>query len=136
MEKLIALNISMYLHLFCEIITCAYIFIFSKKYDIIFVSYIFIIVILKLIFKYECIWSVFDKQIIDPTYVLGSDPKNYPFRKLYGDNHDYLLNIIGFLLLSELIYIFIRNKGNDSIRVLCLLNIAIIFYIEDKLKIF
>ena len=130
-QKEIILNISMYVHFLCEIFTCFYAFIFKSKYDIFFLSYFFVILVLKLCFKYECIWSVYDKKIMNPTYVLGSEPNNCPFRKIYGNSK--IVYIIGLLILIELIIIFLRNK-NIFIKYFTVINLLLILYIEFKIS--
>uniref|UniRef100_A0A6C0E3V5 Uncharacterized protein n=1 Tax=viral metagenome TaxID=1070528 RepID=A0A6C0E3V5_9ZZZZ len=133
MNKSIILKCSMYLHMICEFITCFYIFLFPKSFDLLFVIYLLVVVLLKLIFKYECIWSVLDKKLINPRYVLGSNPTYYPFRDyLYGN--DYIVIIIGLLIFYELFVIYFRNKGNNIIQTIVLINVAGIFFIEMKIK--
>jgi len=125
------LQVSMYSHLICEIITCFYIFIFSKKYDIYFVFYLFCIMILKLLFNYECIWTYYDKKMIDPNYKLGDDPGYYPFRDLYRS--DFIVNIVGLLILYSLVRIYMRNK-NSAIKYLTVTTLVMLFFIEAKIK--
>ena len=129
--KNVLLNISMYLHLICEILTCSYIFIFSKKYDIYFVFYLFCIMLLKLLFKYECIWTYFDKKMIDSNYKLGDDPGYYPFRDLY--RNDTIVNIVGLLILYSLGKIYLRNK-NPNIKYVTIATLMMLFFIEAKIK--
>ncbi len=127
----LVLNISMYSHLVCELFTCSYIFIFSKKYDIYFVFYLFCVMALKLIFNYECIWTYYDKKMIDPKYKLGDNPGYYPFRDLYGNNA--IVNIVGLLILYSLGKIYLRNK-NPNIKYLIIATLMMLFFIEAKIK--
>jgi hypothetical protein len=86
-----------------------------------------------MVFKYECIWSVFDKKLIDPQYELGSNPKYYPYRDyLYGN--DYIMIIIGLLIFYELFVIYFRNRGNNIIQTIVLINVVGIFFIEMKIN--
>jgi hypothetical protein len=131
MEKNVILNISMYSHLACEILTCFYVFIFKSKYDIYFLLYFLVILILKLIFHYECLWSVFDKKLINPDYVLGSEPSEYPFREIYGNKN--VMVIIVSLILIEFFIIFFRNK-NVWVKYLTIINFILVVYIELKIS--
>ena len=133
MNKSIILKCSMYLHMICEIITCFYIFLFPKSFDFLFVIYVLVVAILKLGFKYECIWSFFDKKMIDPRYELGSNPKYDPYRDyLYGN--DYILIVIGLLIIYELFVIYFRNKGNNIIQTLVLIEVVCFIFIEMKIR--
>jgi len=131
MESKNILYISMYFHMFCEIITCLYIYLFSKAYDLFFVGYILIVVLLKLLFKYECIWSVFDKKLINPNYKLGSDAKYSPFRDLYPSK--YIVILVGILIVYELFIIYYRNN-NNIIKSLCIIDMLFLFFIEGKIN--
>lgn len=119
------------IHMLCEFFLCLYVFIISKKFDIYYALYILLLIVLKLIFKYECIINYFDKKLIDPNYVLGSDIKYVPYkRKLYKDNQ-YFIFFINCLIILNLLIIFMRNK-NTIIKSICLFNIILWIFIEYK----
>jgi Ca2+/Na+ antiporter len=127
------LNISMYSHLLFELIFVFYIFIFPKKskYDFYLVIFVFFVFISKFIFKYECIWSYFDKKIKDNNYVLGSIPDSDPFRKLYIIPNAVL--IVGLIMIYTLIKIIIRNTS-IVVRFFGITTVIMALFIEAKIK--
>jgi hypothetical protein len=129
------LMISYVIHMLCEFFLCIYVFIIPKKYDIYYVLYITLLIILKLIFKYECIINYFDKKLIDPNYILGSNPKYVPYkRKLYNDNK-YFIFMINCLIVLNLLMIFMRNKSR-FVKTTCIFNIMMWIFIEYKTNTF
>ena len=129
------LMLSYVTHMLCEFFLCLYVFIMPKKYDIYYALYISLLIVLKLIFKYECIINYFDKKLIEPNYVLGSNPKYVPYKqKLYNDN-EYFISFINCLIILNLILIFSRNSSN-LIRILCVFNIIMWVFIEYKTQTF
>jgi len=129
------LMLSYVIHMLCEFFLCIYVFIIPKKYDIYYVLYITLLIILKLIFKYECIINYFDKKLIDPNYILGSNPKYVPYkRKLYNDNK-YFIFMINCLIVLNLLMIFMRNKGS-FVKTTCIFNIMMWIFIEYKTNTF
>jgi len=129
--KNVILTFSMYLHLLCEIITCFYVFIFKKTYDLYFLIYFLIVLILKLKFKNECIWSVLDKRLINKNYKIGSNPAYQPFREIYGNK--FILNIIGLLILIEFFIIFFRNT-NKLIKFIVILDFLLLIVVEFNIN--
>jgi len=122
-------------HMLCEFFLCLYVFIMPKKYDIYYALYILLLIILKLIFKYECIINYFDKKLIEPNYVLGSNPKHVPYKKtLYNDNKQFIF-FINFLIILNSLLIFMRNK-NNLIRIISVFNIIMWLFIEYKVCTF
>ena len=119
------------IHMLCEFFLCLYVFLLPQKFDIYYVLYILLLIILKLIFKYECIINYFDKKLIDPMYVLGSDPKYVPYKRtLYKDNQ-YFICFINCLIILNLFIIFIRNT-KINIKSICVFNIIMWIFIEYK----
>ena len=123
-------NVSKYSHFFMELMTLSYVFIFNVKYDIYFLLYMFLISTLKLLNKYECLWSVFDKKLDNPNYILGSKPHIHPFRDLYI--YEDLTKVVGIVLLINFAVIFYRNK-NVLIKIFSVINLLLIMYIEYKI---
>jgi hypothetical protein len=129
------LMLSYITHMLCEFFLCLYVFIIPKKYDIYYALYISLLILLKLIFKYECIINYFDKKLIESNYVLGSNPKYVPYKQtLYNDNK-YFISFINCLIILNLILIFSRNKSN-LIRIVCVFNIIMWVFIEYKTQTF
>ena len=122
-------------HMLCEFFLCVYVFIIPKKYDIYYVLYIFLLIILKLIFKYECIINYFDKKIIEPNYVLGSDPRHVPYKRMLYYDNQYFIFFINILIVLNSILIFMRNKSN-LIRTICIFNVVMWIFIEYKVCTF
>jgi len=128
----IYLKASYIIHMLCEFFLCAYAFIIPKQYDIFYALYILFLIVLKLIFKYECIINYFDKKILDPSYELGSDPSHVPYkRELYNDNLHFIFLINCFILLNLIILAY-RNSKNLSIQLICGFNIAYWIFLEYK----
>lgn len=125
------LMISYVTHMLCEIFLCIYVFILPKRYDRVYVLYILLLIVLKLFFKYECIINYFDKKIIDSTYVLGSNPKYVPYKKLLYRNNQYFIFFINCLILLNLLLIFMRNT-KLFIKNACIFNIIMWIFIEYK----
>jgi hypothetical protein len=100
-----------------------------QKYDIFYALYILLLIVLKLIFRYECIINYFDKKLLDSNYVLGSNPKFVPYKsKLYGDSPQ-LISFINCLIILNLIIIFSRNKSHFT-KLVCGFNIIMWVVIE------
>jgi hypothetical protein len=131
LDKNVYLMLSYVIHMLCEFFLCLYVFILPKNFDIYYALYILLLIVLKLIFKYECIINYFDKKILDSNYTLGSDPKHIPYKKkLYYDNQYFIL-FINILILINLLLIFMRNK-NNNIKLLCIFDILMWVFIEYK----
>jgi hypothetical protein len=89
--------------------------------------------ILKLFFKYECIWSVFDKVVINQKYTLGSDPTNHPFRFIYGKYDPMIL--VGIIVVINCIIIFFRNNSNLIVKYLALIDIPLFILVEYNVRL-
>jgi hypothetical protein len=115
-----------YLHYLIEIFYTTYIFIFPKKFDLYFSLTIFILCFHWIIFKHECILSYLEKQIIDPNYELGSDPKKHIHRELLLPAIQFLINI---LFVVNLLVVLYRNNST-LIRSLLIGAISIFLYYQ------
>jgi hypothetical protein len=126
------LMISYITHMLCEFFLCIYVFVIQKKYDMFYTLYILLLIVLKLIFKYECIINYFDKKLIDSTYVLGSKPNCILYKKILYRNNQYFIFFINCLIVLNLVLIFMRNK-NAFIKSICIFNIIMWIFIEYKI---
>jgi hypothetical protein len=131
--KNIGLTISYIIHMLGEIFLCIYIFILPAKYDLYYVSYIFLLASLKLIFKYECIISYFDKIIVDPNYILGANPKHVPYKEVMYNNSFYFMCFLTLMIWLNLIIIFLRNKSM-CIHSFCIVTLILSFFVEYKIN--
>ncbi len=97
------------LHLFIDIFNSTYIFIFPAKYDIYYVSWILLMVVHWFLFKKECIIGYIEKLILNPKYILGSNPYYLPYQKVFYDKMNIMLTIKIFLINASLLYIAYRS---------------------------
>ena len=130
--KNIYLTGSYVIHALCEIFLGIYVFILSKKYDVFYSLYISFILVLKFIFRYECIINYFDKKILDPSYILGSNPSYVLYKKaLYFNNNQFIVFLLNFMIVLNLAIIAKRNKSK-LIRNICIVNILLWLFIGYK----
>jgi hypothetical protein len=94
----------------------------SNKYDLLYLSCIFIIVFNWNIFKGECIISYYEKKLLDPSYKLG-DNKISTFKNLISEKYTNLIMNSNYLLIPYVIY---RNYGTSNFPILFSLGILII----------
>ncbi len=130
--KFIYLNVSYVVHMLCEFFLCVYVFIIPKKYDIFYALYILLLILLKFIFKYECLISYFDKKMINPSYELGSDPYHKPYKRVLYNDNVYLILLINFFMLLNFIAVAYRNRKSQYIPLLCGINIVFWIFLEYK----
>jgi len=117
------------IHVLCEWFLCIYAFIIPKKFDIFYTLYILLLIVLKCIFKYECIINYFDKRLIDPNYKLGSDTKYVPYERVIYKDNSYLIFFINCLIILNLAILIIRNKS-VFIKGISAFNIVMWLFIE------
>lgn len=118
-------------HMLFEWFLCVYVFLLPKQFDIFYALYICLLIVLKFIFRYECIINFMDKKLVDPSYELGSDPKDIPFKRELYDNNSYLILFINFLIVLNLIILIVRNNSVFT-RGVSLFNIIMWIFIEYK----
>jgi len=118
-------------HALCEWFLCIYVFIIPKKFDIFYVLYITLLIVLKLIFKYECIINYIDKKLLDKNYTLGSDLKNVPYKQYVYKDNLYVILFISSLICLNLALIFMRNKSK-LIKTISAICFAMWIYLEYK----
>ena len=98
------------LHILNEIFMASYIFIFrTNKYDIIFISYVFLIAIHWLFLKNECLLSVIEKKLLDKNYEIGKTPNEHPYQNYISP---IFLKIIRFMKFFNIFFILCRNIKN------------------------
>ena len=84
---------------------------------------------LKLIFKYECIMNYFDKKLLQPSYQLGSNINDIPYKSYFYNNNLYIYFFIVGLILFNLQMILFRNKDR-FITNITIFNIVMWLWIE------
>ncbi len=116
-------------HLFNDLFVALYIFLFPKKYDLIYVIYIFLISLHWVIFKNECIISYFEKKSLNKNYVLGSLPYELPHNKDITNSFHFYINTLKFFNIFMVIY---RSFDNKSIVTLAILSVIIRIILSSK----
>jgi hypothetical protein len=94
----------------------------SKKYDLLYLSCIFIFVFNWNIFKGECIISYYEKKLLDPNYKLGTNTIS-TFKDLIGEKISNLIINLNYIIIPYVIY---RNYGTSNFLILFSLTILII----------
>jgi hypothetical protein len=128
----IYLSISYIVHMLFEFFLCAYVFILPAKYDMYYAYYILLLISLKLILRYECIISYFDKKLVNPNYVLGCNPKDIPYKKVLYGNNTFFIFLLNGLILLNLLFIFLRNK-NVCVKSISIFDIILWLFVEYKI---
>ncbi len=117
-------------HLFNTIILSIYIFLFPKKYDIIYVSYICIIILQWIIFKNECLTSYLEKKSYNNGYTLGTLPYEHPsINDVNSTFYDSITILIGFNIFLVL------YRSSDNKYIIPLFITTFILYLLHKLCI-
>ena len=102
------LNIIQFFHILIDVFNCSYIFLFNPIYDFYFASWILFQTIHWIILKNECILSSIEKRIMNPNYVLGSQPKFIPHNDVY--HNKITLKLKAIILIGTLLYISFRTR--------------------------
>ena len=108
------LHLLFYFHFIADILPFLYIIIFPKKYDIILAVLVFLQCIHWIMLKNECSINYLEKQLLDPTYVLGSNIKKIPHEE-YLYKHRPIILLLHFLQISVFAFIIYRNRENKLI---------------------
>ncbi len=117
-------------HLFNTIILSIYIFLFPKKYDIIYVSYICIIILQWIIFKNECLTSYLEKKSYNNGYTLGTLPHDHPYKEdINSTFYKFICILIGFNIFLVL------YRSSDNKYIIPLFMTTFILYLLNKLRI-
>ncbi len=99
------------MHYFTFALSLLFPWIFPPSYDGWFLAYTVILWIHWELLKMECILSLWEKQILDPTYQLGDTPYSNPFIDLFGrDIGRFLVYITFFNLGFVLLRYFLAHK--------------------------
>jgi hypothetical protein len=114
-------------HFFLDMIPFIYILFFSKNYDYIIVTIVFIQCLHWLVLKNECSLSYLEKQLINPSYELGQDISYIPHEDIFYDNI-YVVIVMHFLQICVFIYILHRSKQSSYIVSLASISILIMIY--------
>lgn len=74
----------------------------NKKYDWFYFTLVGGVMISWLFFKQECIISYFEKKMLDPNYVMGSDIQRHPSLTFYIESRLFqtaIMTMLGVLLI-------------------------------------
>ena len=117
------------LHLCIDIFNSTYIFIFPAKYDIYYVSWILFMVVHWFFLKNECVIGYIEKKIMNPKYVLGSNPYYLPYQHIFYDKMNIMFLSKTFLINASLLYITYRSFNMTTkyiaVSAFCLYMIAL-----------
>jgi hypothetical protein len=103
------LDIVQFIHVCIDGLCCLYLFLFNPMYDIYYALFVLLQTIHWYVLKNECFITYLEKYIIDPDYVLGSNPKYLPHSKVYYNKTTFQIKNV--IVLSTLAYIWYRNAN-------------------------
>lgn len=106
-KKKLSLFIVRWIHTLVVLFNLCYIFVFNKKYDIIYICFLSITIMHWFFLKNECVLSYIEKKIIDKNYKLGSDLYSHPFTdKIFSKKIKHLYFFTQFCLYIYVCYRF------------------------------
>jgi hypothetical protein len=85
----------------------------NTKYDYIYLTFIYIILLHWILLNGECIISYFFKKIKNNNYSLGDNFRNDDFYYLFGKNKNNILMIYNIMLLLNIYIVCNRNNINN-----------------------
>ena len=106
------LDIIQFIHVCIDGLCCLYLLLFNPIYDIYFSLFVLFQTLHWYVLRNECFITYLEKYIIDPDYVLGSNPKYLPHSKVYYNKTTFQIKNI--IVLSTLAYIWFRNMKNNT----------------------
>jgi hypothetical protein len=110
------------IHYCVAILTCFYMFIFDSSNDVFYLLYIIGLTVHWSTYYGECCLTVFEKQLLDNTYKVGSNPFHHPWLLVLFKNHSNSI----YALLAIL---FITNVGFVIFRYIKDTQIASLYFI-------
>ena len=120
------LDILQFIHVSIDAFFCLYIFLFNPIYDLYFVLFVLFQTIHWGFLRNECSITYLEKKLIDPDYVLGSNPTYLPHVSVYYNKQ--LFNIKSAIILSSLAYIWYRNRKHKYIKYLVPLSMLLFIF--------
>lgn len=128
LSKLIA-----YLHIFIITVPFVYFFLYllnDTKYDIYYLLFFLFIRLHWFLFKGECMFTYWEKKILMPDYVLGSDIYCVPTRYINGNNYInkkvkpyYAENFNDIIHNLFIFFILLRNVKSENFNLLLVLSL-------------
>ena len=106
------LDIIQFIHVCIDGLCCLYLLLFNPMYDIYYALFVLLQTIHWYILKNECFITYLEKYMIDPDYVLGSNPKYLPHSKVYYNKTTFQIKNI--IVLASLVYIWFRNMKSNT----------------------
>jgi hypothetical protein len=83
-----------------------YIFLFDKKYDLIYLILFNFIIVHWIFFKNECALSYLEKKILDKNYKLGNEIFSHPFTDILFDHK--VMYVVFMIQLATYVYVSYR----------------------------
>jgi hypothetical protein len=115
-------NLIVFIHILISILNTTYGFIVqNKRYDYIFLTCIFLLLLHWTFFKGECIVSYWFKKIQNNDYELGSDFKNDDFQYVFGNYRFYAIFVINIIMMLNIYIVAKRNNIKKHIILLFIL---------------
>lgn len=104
--------------------------ILTTKYDLYYITGVFLTVLHWNIFNGECIASYFEKKFMDPKYQLG-DTQDSLFKNILGKKTTDIIIELNFIIVLLILY---RNYGLKNFRTMAVLIFSsiIIYYSFEK----
>ena len=118
------------IHWIIAIISSFHVFIFSKQYDIYYISLWAFIVMHWFFMKGECILTYIHKKAKDPTYIMGNTPGEMNDMKLDNIFIYYIFIVINILTFICMILVFYRNKDTIPLYMSFTSLLLILIYIN------
>jgi hypothetical protein len=112
----ILLDVVTFIHVCIDALCCLYLILFNPLYDIYYAVFVLLQTIHWYILRNECFITYIEKYLIDPNYVLGSNPTYLPHSKVYYNTTTFQIkNILVLLTLAYIWYrnAYVKNKGNN-----------------------
>lgn len=122
------------IHYVVVIYATCYLFIFSPADDMIFIVFYLALSTHWLFFKGECILSLWEKQIMDPSYKVGDAMFTHPWLQLiFGDALDYFMVGVSLLMLFNIATVIHRTFRSFYLKwllIMCVFAMNVYFNIQ------
>lgn len=110
-----------YIHYATFTLTILYPFIFPSKYDGYFLGALVILWIHWQLLQNECILTLWEKQLLDPSYKIGDDPYSHPLLNVYLNKEGarivvYLTLISYAIVLVRFLWTYKYNTIKQTIK--------------------
>ena len=99
-----------WIHSMIFLFNLLYVFMFDKKYDLLYIALFNFMIVHWLFFKNECILSYVEKKIMDKNYKLGDEIFSHPYSDILFDKKImYILTVTQIFAYMYVSYRFFKN---------------------------